>query len=65
MTLIYYRTVEELDKLPDQAVILDDFNTAWQKGHLGHFSGWLRPGSDVVHQSADINLPARLLDDGL
>lgn len=65
MSATYYRTVAELDALPDQAVIYDGDNMVWQKGHVGIESGWLAPGTAEVWQASDIALPARLLDDGL
>lgn len=61
----YYRTTAELDALPGQAVIYAGDNRVWQHGFKGRLYGWLLPGDPNVYAATAIELPARLLDDGL
>lgn len=69
---IYYRNVKDLDALSSHAVLYDHNNQVWQKHHSHPNAtmstagvAWYLPGSELPHESADIALPARLLDDGL
>lgn len=69
---IYFGLPEQLDKLPDKTVIVDDHGQTWQK-HAVHpidtmshaTDAWYQPGSETPRLSAEIDFPARLLDDGL
>jgi hypothetical protein len=67
------RTVDELDGLPNHAVVYDHNNEVWQKIHerdqglaeVGYGYVWFRPGNTDGYLSGGVKLPARLLDDGL
>lgn len=68
-----FRRVDELDELPNYAVVYDHNNEVWQKiierdqgfAEVGYGYVWFRPGNVNGHQSGGVELPARLLDDGL
>lgn len=55
-------TVEQLDALPDRAVVLADNREVWSK-NSGYYPGqpWWAAGSEIESPSTDIALPARLL----
>jgi hypothetical protein len=65
-------TTKELDELPDQAVVYDHNCDVWQK-LIGKDRGiaevvgyvWFQPGDADGYTSSIVELPARLLDDGL
>lgn len=64
-----YRCTKELDALPDQAIVYDSSCQVWQKlcyrdRHDVGFK-WFKPGESVGYHALKIELPARLLDDGL
>lgn len=66
MTGLKLRSVEELDALPDQAVVYDDENRVWQKWPYRVSGGaWFTPGVKDPFPPSEVALPARLLDDGL
>ena len=72
---------EQLEALPDGAVVIDRNCQVWQHGiadlppaevtrQFGHdlwntTKLWVKPGSSTVHFSTALVLPAYLLDDGL
>lgn len=66
-------TIDELDALPDGAVVYDHNCDVWQKlltrdqgfAEVGYGYVWFKPGSVDGHQSGAIELSAWLLDDGL
>lgn len=62
-----FRTYAELNDLPYFAVVEDRNNEIFQKlpekNAVGH--AWFMPGSTRAYGAAVIELPARLLDDGL
>jgi 3-mercaptopyruvate sulfurtransferase SseA len=60
---VYFRTVEELERVPDHAVLLDSRGMVWQRYQRD--SEWLTPGDDWGHGPNAIHLPAQLLHDGI
>lgn len=55
-------TVDQLDALPDFAVVRDKVGTVWEKEH--HASGeacWWQSGSDVARLPMEVRVPALLL----
>lgn len=67
------RTRQELDELPNYAVVYDYTCQVWQKiiereqgiDAIGFGFIWFRPGDVNAMKSERIVLPARLVDDGL
>lgn len=69
------RSIEELDALPNFAVVEDHTNQVWQKLPLTLAQlranyhrpncGWFKPGDEKVYTPVYVCRPARLLDDGL
>lgn len=55
-------TREQLDALPDRAVVLADNREVWSK-NSGYYPDqpWWAAGSEIESPSTDIALPARLL----
>lgn len=76
MSELILRTVDELDALPNRAVVCDGNCDVYQKQHLGPLhhlellnfgiaSAWFLPGDPKPYPTTIIALPVHLLDDGL
>ena len=58
------RTVESLEALSNQAVVIDHDCRVWQKDSA-YLSPWFTPGDTMGYPVDEVVLPARLLDGGL
>lgn len=63
------KTRKQLDDLHQQAVVQDNVGEVWQKLRAGHMNPdrnvWHKPGDGQSYFVTKIELPAKLLDDGL